>query len=211
MSYPYTLLITEVTGNVLSATDYNNEHQNHINNNIPGSIGSDSANVAGMQATVNPGGVGTESLAADLKGELERMRYIHAAISGEAQWYVSPGTTLKTAVTYLANLAKYRRPVLVYNSATVVNVETALDGTTGDVVILFPDGTMRTDGATTRVQCNLAQNAVFNNGTRNSNVSGLRTGTVANNTWYALYAVKVTAGSGSATDFVIVADTVLPL
>lgn len=106
---------------------------------------------------------------------------------------------------------KYRRPNLFYGSATVVIVETGLDGTASDCTIIFPDGNVRTDSDITRNRMTITQNAVFNNATRASNVGGLRTGSAAANTWYALYAVKVTAGSGAATDFVIVADTVQPI
>jgi hypothetical protein len=118
---------------------------------------------------------------------------------------VDPATALEVATKqYVDHYSTYRRPVLVYNSATVVNVESGLDGTSGDVVIQFPDGNKRTDSTTSRVQCNLSQNAVLS-GTA---VSGLRTGSLTNNTWYAFYAVKT---SDNSSNFVIVADTVLPL
>lgn len=104
-----------------------------------------------------------------------------------------------------AELNHYRRPNLIYNSATVVNIESGLDGTTNVVTLLFPDGQFRNDTSTTRTQCNLAQVANFTSG---ANQSGVRTGTVAVNTWYAIYAVK---GSNSNNAIVAVADTVLPL
>lgn len=105
---------------------------------------------------------------------------------------------------YVDHLVNYRRPVLVYNSATVVNIETGLDGTSGDCTILFPDGNLRTDTVTGRIQCNLAQVAALTGSWQ----SGLRTGAVVNNTWYAIYAVKT---SDNSSHWVAVADTVLPL
>lgn len=104
---------------------------------------------------------------------------------------------------YVDNYSAYRRPVLQYSSGTVVNIETGINGTSGSARILFSDGTMRTDSTTGRINCNLAQVAVLS-GTAQS---GLATGTVANNTWYAIYAVKVT---DSSANFVTVASLVGP-
>lgn len=117
---------------------------------------------------------------------------------------VDPTTALEVATKqYVDHLTNWRRPVLQYNSATVVNVETGLDGTSGDCTILFPDGNLRTDTATGRIQCNLAQVAALSGSWQ----SGLRTGSASANTWYSFYAVKTTDNS---SHFVIVADTVIP-
>lgn len=105
---------------------------------------------------------------------------------------------------YVDSLMPYRRPVLQYSSGTVVNIETGIDGTSGEARILFVDGTLRKDSTTGRINCNLGQNAVLSG----SSQSGLRTGSQTANTWYSIYAVKVT---DSSTNFVTVADTVLPL
>lgn len=172
-----------------------------------------------MQATTNPGGVGTESLATDLRGEFKRVRYLLTAIHGGAQWYVVPATNalLKgggtmsgnidmNSVAFLKNspLSKYRNPVLQYSSGSVVNLETGLTGTSGQAAILFRDGDYRTDSTSGRINCNLAQNAVLSGSAQ----SGLRTGSQTANTWYSFYAVKVT---DSSANFVVVADTTLPL
>lgn len=101
-------------------------------------------------------------------------------------------------------VTSYRRPVLQYASGTVVNIESGLTGTAGQVAILFPDGTLRTDSTTTRINCNLAQVASLT-GTAQS---GVQTGTVSNNTWYAIYAVK---SQVNTTDIVAVASTVVPI
>lgn len=117
----------------------------------------------------------------------------------------TPTATTDVAIkSYVDKLNNYRRPVLQYSSGTVVNLEAGINGTSGQAQILFPDGTLRTDSTTTRINCNLAQNAVLS-GTAQS---GLRTGSQTANTWYSFYAVKVT---DSTTNFVTVADTVLPL
>lgn len=118
---------------------------------------------------------------------------------------IDPTLALEVATKqYVDHYSTYRRPNLITSSTTVVSMETGIDGTSGEARILFSDGNLRTDSTSTRYACNLAQTAVLSGSAR----SGLRTGTVANNTWYAVYAVKVT---DSSTNFVSVADTVLPL
>jgi hypothetical protein len=117
---------------------------------------------------------------------------------------VDPATALEVVTKqYVDHYSTYRRPVLQYNSATVVNMETGINGVSGQLAIQFPDGTLRTDSTAGRIQCNLAQVAALTVTAQ----SGLRTGTVANNTWYAVYAVKSQVNS---TDIVAVADVVLP-
>lgn len=117
----------------------------------------------------------------------------------------SPTATTDVAIkSYVDKLDNYRRPNLQYASSTAVNMETGINGTSGQAQILFPDGTLRTDSTAGRINLSISQVAALS-GTAQS---GLRTGTVANNTWYACYAVKVT---DSTTNFVMVADVVLPL
>lgn len=108
MSWPYPIT-TRATGLVLTSAIYNSDHQNHVDNNIPTSINDYSDNAAQMQSTVDPGEVGTESLATTLAGELERLRFgikelkdvVHG--SSLAQWYTS--TTPTTANPAFATLA----------------------------------------------------------------------------------------------------------
>lgn len=109
----------------------------------------------------------------------------------------------------IIQLCKYRRPTLVYNGATNLSIETGIvTGTSGDATMLFPDGDLRTETSASRYQMTITQNAVFNNATLGSNQGGLRTGSVSNNTWYCLYAVKVSTFSAN---WVLVADTVTPV
>jgi hypothetical protein len=118
---------------------------------------------------------------------------------------IDPTTALEVATKqYVDHYAAYRKPVLQYASATVVNLETGINGTSGQAQILFPDGNLRQDSTTGRINGNIAQVAALSGAAQ----SGLRTGTVANNTWYAAYMVKV---SDSTTNMVMVFDTVLPL
>lgn len=90
----YSRVKTWIDGEVLSAGDLNAEFDNILNNSIPDSIEDASANVAAMQTVVSPGDVGTESLATNLTGELQRIRYMLKSFSGKAQWYVPPDGTI---------------------------------------------------------------------------------------------------------------------
>ena len=102
---------TRATGTVLTAAIYNADHVNHITNQNPTMTGAYSDNVAQMQATTSPGGVGSESLAGTLAGELERLRYGLKQITGGAQWYSALGVTLVASTSVLS-------PILDSNAAT---------------------------------------------------------------------------------------------
>lgn len=108
--------------------------------------------------------------------------------------------------TQLNGLFKYRLPEIQWTSVTTVALESGINGTAGDVQVMFHDGTVRTDTSTTRTTFNITRNAVL---TTSGAQSGLRTSlSEATNTYYALYAVKVT---DSSTQFVTVGDTLLPI
>lgn len=77
---------TRADGLILSADIYNADHQNHIDNLVPAMIDDYSTSTAQMQTQTDPGETGSESLATSLAGELERIRYRLAEISGMALW-----------------------------------------------------------------------------------------------------------------------------
>lgn len=110
----------------------------------------------------------------------------------------------------VANLLGYRRPNLVYVSATQLDVESNT-GTSNQTMIVFPDGTLRTVTEDTSLankyrRFDITAAAEFTSGTEDS---GLRSGiTEAVNTWYAIYAVKSTINT---SNFVLAGDTTLPL
>lgn len=90
----YSRVNIEADGNILTAANYNAEHDNHITYATPQYHDDYSANASQMQATADPGEVGTESLATSLSGELERLRFAIKEIKGTSQWYPSPTTNL---------------------------------------------------------------------------------------------------------------------
>lgn len=153
--------------------------------------------------------IGQVLKAADLNGEFSNItNVLNNLDAGTTTWTIVNGTTstitnltaTSATITTLGHGSmKYRRPNLQYSSSTVVNLETGINGTSGAAQILFPDGSLRTDSTSGHINCNLAQVAALT-GTAQS---GLQTGAVSNNTWYAVYAVKSQVNS---TDFVTVAD-----
>lgn len=107
---------------------------------------------------------------------------------------------------YVDRYSGWRRPNLQFASATTVTVESGLDGTSGDIGILFPDGTFRTETSTTHTTFNITRNAVLVTSGAQSGLTGATS--EANNTSYSLYAVKVT---DSSTLWVTVGSTVIPV
>jgi hypothetical protein len=90
----YTLRKTYVDGDILAASDYVADNQQHIDNQDPQHTGDYSDNVTQMRTLTDTGDENTESLAATLAGELERLRFvlkdIKAKINGGTavnQWY----------------------------------------------------------------------------------------------------------------------------
>lgn len=102
----------------------------------------------------------------------------------------------------------YRRPVLQFNSVTTVDVENNT-GTSHETVVIFPDGDVRAvtenlTGTNKYRRFDITATAALT-GTHDS---GLRSGlSESNNTWYAIYAVKV---RDDLDKFVLVGDTVFP-
>ena len=91
-----------VKGEKLKFSDLNGEFNNVIQNLLPAKIDDYSVNVSQMQTQTNPGGVGSESLATSLAGELERIRYSINRLQGTTYWYEDPGTNLQAVTEALA-------------------------------------------------------------------------------------------------------------
>lgn len=87
---------TRSTGTILTAAIYNSDHQNHITNQNPTMTGALSDNLSQHQSVQDPGGLGTEVLAANLAEELQQLRFAVRRITGKAQWYIAPATDLES-------------------------------------------------------------------------------------------------------------------
>lgn len=81
-------------GTTVTETIYNADHQNHIRNLTPPKIGGYSDTVPEMQLQADPGDVGSEDLAGSVSGELERLRFAIARITGKPYWYQDPDASL---------------------------------------------------------------------------------------------------------------------
>lgn len=102
MAFPYTHT-TRANGTILTASIYNTDHQNHIDNNIPSSIDDYSASVGQMQTVSDPGSPGSESVPTTLAGEIERLRFAIKEIKGTAQWYgpITPAAPERVGVNFV--------------------------------------------------------------------------------------------------------------
>ena len=87
---------TWATKEKLLSADLNAEFDNILDNLVPDQVDDFSSNASQMQQTVDPGEVGTESLATTTAGELERLRFTIAEIKGSdsAEWYSSSLTDI---------------------------------------------------------------------------------------------------------------------
>ena len=98
MSYPPSAFKTWTSGEILTASDLNNTVTAINNSNITEDIDDYSTNASEMQSTVDPYPSSTESLPTSLSGELERLRYLIAQITGKTYWYQDPSPTLSDTV-----------------------------------------------------------------------------------------------------------------
>jgi microcystin-dependent protein len=101
----FTKLVTVTTGQLITAAERNNEFDNVIANCTPTGIDDESSNVTAMQATEDPYPASVESLATSLKGELKRLRYLVAQLTGKTYWYQDPETSLNGVIGALSDSA----------------------------------------------------------------------------------------------------------
>ena len=94
-------ITTRASGTLLTATIYNADHQNHVDNQTPQMTDDYSTNDAEMQSTADPYPGAVISLSTSLAGELERIRFILKQVTGEAQWYIDPDATIADMNTSL--------------------------------------------------------------------------------------------------------------
>lgn len=84
-------------------SDLNAEFDNILNNLTAANVDDYSSNITEMRVQTDPGESGTESLATSVAGELERIRYQLAQITGETYWYEQPDTSLGEIFVSLGN------------------------------------------------------------------------------------------------------------
>src|SRR3990167_6779017 len=94
MGGTYTMSYTPITGDTITAARWITANSEHIAGNDFAGLGDYSANATEMQSTADPYSGGTESLATDGEGELERLRYLLGQLGGRVNqsgyWYQDP-------------------------------------------------------------------------------------------------------------------------
>lgn len=128
---------------VLKSADVNAEFNNVLNNLDPSGVGAWSTNAAQMQLQTSPGGLGSESLATALSGELQRIRYVIQRMigNGVTYWYQAPSSTITDLVAALGSGLPQNRIVsglTTGNSSQLIALQAA--GTTSSLT-LFGAGT----------------------------------------------------------------------
>ncbi|MDE1839571.1 MAG: hypothetical protein KGH87_06595 [Thaumarchaeota archaeon] len=209
-------ITTRAVGTVLTATIYNTDHQNHVNNQNPQGTGAYSDNVAQMQATRSPGGVGSEVLASSLADELGSLRYMvlkalqHQDGTG-AQWYATPelitnntGSAVSAGdvvVIDTTSRAVNQTTVPSYNGAVGVVLVGGANATTIEVVYRGVQ-TVAVDGATA-----IGHYLVTSGTARKAHDSGVASGVAAPQGTFAI-ALTSSAGVGTVTALLFNALTV---
>tara|TARA_Y100000310_G_scaffold225116_1_gene227125 strand:- start:3551 stop:4633 length:1083 start_codon:yes stop_codon:yes gene_type:complete len=189
MAFPFGITVRGTTHKPTggaSATDgtYNEDRDELAKAITPDNCDDTSADNTAFQKTVDPGEDGTESRPTNLDGEIWRLRKLILEITGKTYWYESPSESLLVAGMPLG---------YVYGFQPKHDTDTAHD-------ILIGVGECREEGDTVSMAHTTAMtkqiDAAFAEG---DDAGGMDTGTVANSTLYAIYAI---GGSGKTTDFV---------
>lgn len=111
------------TGNSLTAPDLTTSFITVGQTNmIPACMQGDSVTLGGMQTTQDPWPAGTESLAGDIKGELERLRFVIQATTGRAQWYQYPSVALTASGSVFSQAPRWNNGAVTFPGLWLLNV-----------------------------------------------------------------------------------------
>lgn len=112
-----------VTGNTLTPSDLTTSFTTVTQTNmIPTCMDDNSANLAGMQGTQDPYPAGSASLAVDLKGELERLRFAIEKGFGWTNWYVHPGVALTSSASHYGLTGTWNNALVTFPGSLKLNV-----------------------------------------------------------------------------------------
>jgi len=134
-------------GETLTASDLNAEFDNILNNLDPDNIEDASADATAMQATADPYPGSSESLATNLRGEIQRLRYLIKQITGKSQWYIDPATDIDSLNTLTAQATTSARgtvelataaEVVQWSSTTLANTPGAMGAFVSRAYIWIP-------------------------------------------------------------------------
>ena len=122
----------------LKVSDLNGEFNNILMNLTPAGIDDASANAVAMQAMENPFPGQVLSMPTSSEGEIRRLRFMLAAITGNAYWYGAPAKTIQT----LSNLVDQALTASQwgYETATPTYISTTQFSLATDRTADFPVG-----------------------------------------------------------------------
>lgn len=140
---------TRADGTVLTAAIYNADHQNHITNFIPTQMDDYSNDATEMQQQSDPGTPGSESLAQSLSGELERIRYAIAQVSGQPYWYSVPSFASVKSPEYGAAGDG------ATDDATAIQLAITTVEAAGGGIVFFAEGTYAVESTLTITSSNV--------------------------------------------------------
>lgn len=161
----YSMLYEPTSTGTLTSAQYVAEHQNHIDNMTPDGVDDASVNATAMQTTADPYPEGSESLPTDLRGEIQRIRYLLKQLGGGAYWYSDPAIDMANAAASLGH--GYSNLVAAWASASTITM-------TADKIVV---------GGRVKSSLNLTLDIT------DSGENGLDTGVEANSAWYSLWCI----------------------
>lgn len=123
----FSMVSTAVNGQVITEDKWNDEFENILTNFTPTGMDDESIDAAGMQATTDPYPGAVVSLPTSLQGEIKRLRFIIAQITGESFWYVDPDTTLAALNTAVSAKADDTSVVHDTGNETIAGIKTFSD------------------------------------------------------------------------------------
>ncbi|MEE8208244.1 MAG: hypothetical protein V3T88_04720 [Nitrosomonadaceae bacterium] len=156
-AFPYAMTFTVSAGDTILADHYNTANNEHINNNIPTSIDDYSTNVTQMQATSDPGNVGTESLATTAAGNFERLRFLLQEITQEPQWYSTPPTFCENSADYDHGTGDFTTggKLVIDVDGTAINADGAITFGIGNDDSIYHNGTNLEIDTTTAIELSI--------------------------------------------------------
>lgn len=198
MPATFSKLVTVSAGQTITASERNAEFDNILNNLDPSGMGDYSVNTTQMRAVSDPYPAAVESLATDLAGELERIRFVIKQISGKTQWYIDPDSTIATLAAAIipsgTKMVFYQASPPVGWTAVAVNDKFLRVVTSG--------GTGGTNGGSVAASTSLAHTHTVNAHTHSTpgHVHNLdySTGASVGITGLGYVVPSATAGSGSS-------------
>lgn len=221
------------TGDSFTASDINSEFDNILNNFNPDGMDDTSENASAMQSTSDPYPGDSISLPTDLTGEIKRLRYMIRQITGETYWYIDPDIRFSGATSTKGDLLYFDGSNYTVLSAGTTGLYLQTRATSSAPQWVGVPGIMgvtrglvirNTSGATTtQVDINAdeimlqASNSLSKivtstditiNSATSSQINALDTGTVSTDTWYYIWVLNGTSGTGGVISTASTTDDV---